>query len=119
MLMNVFFDILDTLLSEEDVPRPHAREVFLRLKDMGHEVYLWSSAGGAYAEEVAELLGVTDLVDGCFGKRHEPEVGVDFAVDVNASVVESYDGYRVGPFEGDPWDEELLRVPEAVDASGD
>ena len=119
MLMNVFFDILDTLLSEEDVPRPHAREIFLRLKDMGHEVYLWSSAGGAYAEEAAELLGVADLISGYFGKRHEPDVRVDFVVDDDASVVESYGGYRVGPFEGDPWDEELLRVPEAVEASGD
>ena len=113
--MNVFFDVLDTLLSEEDVPRPHAREAFLRLKDMGHEVYLWSSGGGAYAAAAAELLGVADLIDGCFGKRHEPEVGVDFAVDDDASVVQSYGGYRVEPFEGDPHDEELLRVPEAVE----
>jgi hypothetical protein len=119
MLMNVFFDVLDTLLSEEDVPRPHAREVFLRLKKMGHEVYLWSSAGGAYAAEAADLLGVADLVDGCFGKRHEPDVGVDFVVDDDTSVVESYGGYRVEPFEGDPWDKELLRVPAAVEGSED
>jgi hydroxymethylpyrimidine pyrophosphatase-like HAD family hydrolase len=36
--MNVFFDVLDTLLSEEGVPRPHAREVFRELKEAGHEV---------------------------------------------------------------------------------
>jgi hypothetical protein len=42
---------------------------------------------------------------------------VGVVVDDNASVVESYGGLRVGPFEGDPWDEELLKVPEAVDAS--
>lgn len=40
-----------------------------------------------------------------------------FAVDDDASVVESYGGYRVEPFGGDSWDEELLRVPEAVDAA--
>jgi hypothetical protein len=28
-------------------------------------------------------------------------------------------GCRVEPFEGDPWDEELLGMPEAVEASGD
>jgi phosphoglycolate phosphatase-like HAD superfamily hydrolase len=117
--VNVFFDVLDTLLTEEDLPRPHAREVFLRLKEAGHEVYLWSSGGGAYAAVAADVLGVADLVDGCFGKRHEPEVGVNFVVDDNASVVESYGGYQVGPFEGDPHDEDLLRVPEAVEASGD
>lgn len=117
--MNVFFDVLDTLLTEEDLPRPHAREAFLRLKEAGHEVYLWSSAGGAYAAEAAEVLGVADLVDGCFGKRQEPVVGVDFVVDDDASVVEKYGGYRVEPFGGDPDDEELLRAVEAVEASGD
>jgi hypothetical protein len=45
------------------------------------------------------------------------DVAVDFVVDDDASVVESYGGYRVEPFEGDPWDEELLRVPEAVEVS--
>jgi hypothetical protein len=119
LLMNVFFDVLDTLLSEEGVPRPHAREVFQELREMGHEVYLWSSGGGSYAAEAADLLGVADLVAGYFGKRREPDVGVDFVVDDDASVVESYSGYRVEPFEGDLWDEELLKVPEAVEASGD
>ena len=117
--MNIFFDVLDTLLSEEDVPRPHAREVFQELREMGHEVYLWSSGGGAYAANAANLLGVADLIGRCFGKRREPDVRVDFAVDDDPSVVESYGGYRVEPFEGDPRDEELLRVAEAVDASED
>ena len=65
----------------------------------------------------ADLLGVTDLITGCFGKRREPEVGVDFAVDDEVSVVESYGGYHVEPFEGDPWDEELPGVPEAMEPS--
>jgi phosphoglycolate phosphatase-like HAD superfamily hydrolase len=117
--VNIFFDVLDTLLTEEDLPRPHAREVFLRLREAGHEVYLWSSAGAGYAAVAAELLGVADLVGGCFGKRREPEVGVDFAVDDDVSVVESYGGHRVEPFGGDPGEEGLLRATEAVDASSD
>jgi len=28
---------------------------------MGHEVYLWSSGGGSYAAQAADLLGVADL----------------------------------------------------------
>jgi hypothetical protein len=84
---------------------------------MGHGVYLWSSAGAAYAAVAAEVLGVADLVDDCFGKRHEPDVKVDFAVDDDACVVESYGGYRVEPFEGDAGDEALVRVAEAVEAS--
>ena len=118
--MNVFFDVLDTLLTEEDLPRPHGREAFLRLREAGHEVYLWSSAGGVYAAGAAEVLGVADLMEGCFGKRHEPEVEVDFAVNNDAGVVEFYGGYYIGPFVGDPGDEELLKAAEAVvDASRD
>ncbi len=114
--MNVFFDVLGTLLSEEDVPRPRAREALLLLKESGHEVYLWSSGGAGYAAGAAELLGVADLVSGYFGKRSEPDVSVDFAVDDDASVVEAHGGYRIAPFDGDPWDEEFLSVAEALDA---
>ena len=40
-------------------------------------------------------------------------------VDGDASVVGSYGGYRMVPFGGDPGNEELLSVAEAVGASGD
>ena len=90
--MNVFFDVLDTLLTDDGVPRPHAREVFRELNEAGHEVYLWSSGGGAYAATAAEIIGATDLVAGCFDKRGEPGVGVDFAVDDDASFVGSCGG---------------------------
>jgi hypothetical protein len=49
----------------------------------------------------------------------EAEVGVDLVVDDDASVVESHGGYRVEPFGGGPWDEELRWVAEAVEASKD
>lgn len=70
--MNVFFHVLDMLLTDGGVPRPHARDVFHELNQMGHEVYLWSSAGGAYAAAAAEILGVADLVAG--GVRQAPRV---------------------------------------------
>jgi hypothetical protein len=70
--MNVFFDVLGTLLSEEEIPHPRAREAFLTLKEQGHDLYLWSSGGAGYG------------------------------------------GYRIKPFDDDPWDEELLRAAEAV-----
>ncbi|CAA9389114.1 MAG: hypothetical protein AVDCRST_MAG03-467 [uncultured Rubrobacteraceae bacterium] len=115
--MNVFFDVQGTLLTMEEVPRPHAREAFLMLKEAGHDLYLWSSGGAGYAATAADLLGVANLVEGYFDKRREPGVPVDFAVDDDASVVEAHGGYRVTPFDGDPHDEELLRVAEAVEAS--
>jgi hypothetical protein len=31
-------------------------------------------------------LGVANLISGCFGKRHEPDVGLDFVVDMAGTV---------------------------------
>jgi len=114
--MNVFFDVLGTVLTDEEIPRPRAREAFLKVKEKGHDLYLWSSGGAGYAATAADLLGVADLVEGCFDKRQEPGVPVDFAVDDDASVVEAHGGYRIKPFDGNPSDEELLRAVEALDA---
>ena len=112
--MNIFFDVQGTLLTMDEAPRPHAREAFLTLKEDGHDLYLWSSGGAGYAATAAEILGVTDLVSGCFSKRREPDVPVDFAVDDDVSVVEAHGGYHITPFDGDPGDEELLRAAEAI-----
>jgi hypothetical protein len=114
--LNVFFDVQGTLLTMEEAPRPRAREAFLILKEKDHDLYLWSSGGAGYAATAADLLGVADLVSGYFGKRKEPDVPVDFAVDDDASVVEAHGGYRIKPFDGDLRDEELLRVVEAIGA---
>jgi len=113
--MNIFFDVLYTLLTEEGDPRPHAREVFLKLTEMGHDVYLWSTAGEGYATHAAWVLGVEDVVKGCFGKRSVPEnIAVDYVVDDHFSWVEKYGGYLVVAYDGDSWDRELLGVVEAL-----
>ena len=115
--MNIFFDVLDTLLTEEDDPRPHAREVFLELTEMGHDVYLWSTAGGGYAAHAASVLGVEDVVEGCFRKPHPPEgISVDYVVDDHERYVEDHGGYLIRPYKGDSGDRELLAVLEAVEA---
>ena len=113
--MNIFFDVLDTLLTEEGYPRPHAREVFLELTEMGHDIYLWSTAGGGYAAHAAWVLGVGDVVKGCYRKPHPPEgITVDYAVDDHERYVENHGGYLIRPYEGDSEDRELLEVVEAV-----
>jgi hypothetical protein len=115
--MNIFFDVLDTLLTEEGDPRPHAREVFLELTEIGHDVYLWSTAGGGYAARAAGVLGVEDVVKGCFPKPHPPEgVSVDYVVDDHERYVEDYGGYLIRSYEGGSGDRELLGVVEAVEA---
>jgi len=106
--------VLGTLLSEEEVPRPRAREAFLALRASGHDLYLWSSGGAGYAAMAAELLGVADLVEDYLDKRQKPGVPVDFAVDDDASMVEAHGGYRIPPFRGEPREEELLRAAEAI-----
>jgi phosphoglycolate phosphatase-like HAD superfamily hydrolase len=111
--MNVFFDVQGTLVCG-GIPRPHAREVFAELASAGHDVYLWSSAGAGYASSAAELLGVEDLVFGCYSKFTPPPVTVDYAVDDLPDLVERHGGYTITPFDGDPKDRELWRVAEAL-----
>lgn len=111
--MNVFFDVQGTLISG-GVPRPHAREVFAELCSLGHDVYVWSSAGSGYARAAAEALGVADLILGCYAKSPLPPVNVDFVVDDFPDFAELHGGHAVAPFTGDPEDRELLKVPPAV-----
>lgn len=113
--MNVFFDVQGTLI-HRGVPRPHAREVFEEIEALGHHVYLWSSAGSAYATRAAEFLNVQDVAYGCFGKTGPLPVNVDFVVDDQPYLVECYGGHQVAPFDGNPDDKELWRVVEKLTA---
>ena len=114
--MNIFFDVLGTLLTEDSDPRPHAREVFLRLTEMGHDVYLWSSAGEGFAAYAAWVLEVEDVVRDCFSKSWLPEdIHVDYVVDDHETYVEKYGGCLIGAYEGDQGDQELLGVVEAME----
>ncbi len=111
--MNVFFDVQGTLLSG-GMPRPQAREVFLKIESLGHHVYLWSSAGSAYAARAARLLELEDVAYGYFSKNDQIPVTVDFTVDDQPGIVRRYGGYEISPFSGDPDDEELWRVVEKL-----
>ena len=111
--MNVFFDVQGTLL-EGGVSCQHAWEVFAELAALGHDVYLWSSAGAGYATRAAQALGVEDLVLGCYSKHSPPPVSVDYVVDDFPDFAELHGGYAVPPFDGDREDAELLGVVEAL-----
>lgn len=116
--MNVFFDIQGTLISGGEL-RPHVREVFQKLEGLGHHVYLWSSAGGAYAASAAGLLGVEDLVLGCYSKSAPPPVIVDFVVDDQPGFADQYrNGFTIPPFDGDPKDSELWQTVEVIQGVG-
>jgi phosphoglycolate phosphatase-like HAD superfamily hydrolase len=111
--LNIFFDVQGTLISG-GVSRPGVREVFEELVAEGHRLYVWSSGGPAYASEAARALGVADLVSGYYGKSNDPEVEVDYAVDDSPMWPETFGGYQVSQFAGDPQDRELWAVLEDV-----
>ena len=79
---------------------------------------MWSSAGADYAERAARLLGVEDLVLGCWAKNPLPPVIVDYVVDDHRDFAEHHGGYAIPPFAGDPEDRKLLEVPGAIRAAG-
>ncbi len=48
--MNIFFDMDYTLLAVDGSLRPKVREVLQRLKDDGHQLYVWSAmASGGWS----------------------------------------------------------------------
>lgn len=82
---------------------------------MGHEIYLWSSAGPAYAHRAAQFMGVTDLIQNCYGKSDSIPVTVDFAVDDQPGLAARHGGFDISPFDGNPQDTELWKVVELLD----
>jgi hypothetical protein len=112
--VNIFFDVQGTLISRGD-PRPHVREVFLKLVEAGHDLYLWSSGGEAYAAAAAGVLGVRDLLCGCCSKG-APPVRVDFAVDDTPGIRGHLGCCTVPPYRGNPDDTALWRVLDEIPA---
>ncbi|WP_273844664.1 hypothetical protein [Rubrobacter calidifluminis] len=110
--MNVFFDVQGTLISESGI-RPYVREVFSRLVEVGHSVYVWSGGGASYAAEAVERLGVSDLVSGCCDKS-SPPVEVDFTVDDSPIVDGEVGCFTVAPYTGDPEDDTLYLALDEI-----
>lgn len=109
--MNLFFDVDYTIFSvDSETLRPGVKEVFERLRDDGHTIYIWSGAG-IRTEEV-ELFGLQDIVSGVFEKpteryekvvhdmliRKQIPVLPDLVVDDSAPIVRALGGILVPPF---------------------
>ena len=123
MRMNIFFDVDFTLITWDYRLRPHVREVFQRLKDDGHAVYLWSGVGRRW--EIVEQFGLHEYIADCFEKplfRHVDrltELGVtvrpDFVIDDHAEPVDAFGGVHIRPPHTPlDADTEMLRVYEEV-----
>ena len=106
--MNVFFDVDHTIIDADDGLRPGVRELFARLRDEGHRVYLWSGLGARW--EVVERHGLGELVSNCFPKplyayeRMLAPLGIDvrpeFAVDDHPHLVHAFGGCVVTRYLG-------------------
>lgn len=121
--MNIYFDVDDTIVTWDHRLRPHVHDVFRRLRDEGHRLYLWSGRGKRW--EVAGRHGLGELIVTCHEKPlqdHHAQLGPlgvdpvpDFVVDDYYAVVRAFGGYWIAPprhpFEQD---RQMWRVYDSV-----
>ena len=121
--MDLFFDVDYTILAMDGSLRPRTREVFQRLTDEGHRLFVWSGVGLRHRD--LERHGLAAYVSGVYVKplrdyrARLAELGVPvrphLVVDDYPQIVEAFGGFVVRPyFFRDPKDREMERVVEAV-----
>lgn len=121
--MNIFFDVDATLIADDGSLRPYVREVFEKLAEEGHHIYVWSGVGIRW--EVVKRHNLEHIVRNCFVKplwaHHERlgQLGVspkpDFCVDDHLEIILAFGGVTVMPYYyPNPRDREMHRVYEAV-----
>jgi hypothetical protein len=64
--MRIFFDVDLTILGQDGSLRPGTRELFLRLVEEGHEVYVWSGFGERWDD--LRRHDLDGIVHGVFNK---------------------------------------------------
>lgn len=122
--MKIYFDVDDTLITWDVKLRPDVHEVFAKLREDGHDIYLWSGYGPRW--EVVRRFELHDHIIDCFWKplydHHErlEELGVpgapDYAVDDHPQIIEAFGGTVIRPAGGYGEDREMWRVYEDIKA---
>ena len=121
--MKIFFDVDYTILGLDDTLRPGTVDTFQRLKDDGHDIYIWSGMGQRW--EVVEKHNLTPLVSGVYEQPthhfHErlSELSVpfepEFVIDDYPEVVAAFGGVWVPPyFFKRSFDQEMDRIYRIV-----
>ena len=121
--MKIFFDVDYTILGLDDTLRPGTLETLTKLKNDGHEIYIWSGMGQRW--EVIEKHDLSALVSGVYEKPthhfHErlEELGVpfepEFVIDDYPEVVAAFGGVWVPPyFFSRTVDQEMDRIYKIV-----
>jgi hypothetical protein len=90
--------------------RPHTVEVFTKLRDDGHDVYVWSGEGERWT--VVRAHGLEPLVSGVYGKplhtyrerldEFKVPVVPDFVIDDYPGIVRCFGGMCVPEYLGEP-----------------
>jgi len=121
--MKVFFDVDYTLIADDGSLRPYVREVFEKLKEDGHDIYIWSGVGLRW--EVINRHELREYIETCYLKPLSDyrdaliELGVDiipdFCIDDHNGIVLAFGGTAVKPYYTKNLnDQELLRVYEEI-----
>ena len=71
---NIFVDVDLTLVDANGKILPGAVDSLAKLKNRGCHLYLWSTNGAEYAQNVARLHGVAEMFEGCSAK---PDIIID------------------------------------------
>ncbi len=103
--LNIFFDVDDTIITWDVKLRPGVHEVFQKIRDDGHNLYLWSGNGRRW--EIVKRFDLHDHIIDCFWKplyRHherfeELEINVkpDFVIDDHPEIIAAFPGVLIRP----------------------
>lgn len=115
--LNVFFDVDNTLIMWDGKLRNHAHDVFTKLRDDGHTIYVWSGVGirrwdmrRHKLDEFVEDYFLKPLEDHHERlKTYNVHVFPDYVIDDHKTVVDAFFGYHIPDMAG-PDDRELLEV---------
>lgn len=104
--MNLFFDVDYTILGVDGSLRPGTKNTFLKLKEDGHNLYVWSGIG-VRTQEV-QKHGLSEMVSGVYRKPLDEfetgieEIGVpvwpDLVIDDYPEIVNALGGVLVKPY---------------------
>ena len=104
--LKIFFDVDYTLLAVDGSLRPGARQVFERLIDDGHKIYIWSGVGlrtaDVHRHDLQSLVSgiykkpIYDFVNGLelLKVPHWP----DFVIDDYPEIVDTFGGALAKPY---------------------
>jgi FMN phosphatase YigB (HAD superfamily) len=121
--LNVFFDVDNTLIMWDGKLRNHAHEVFEKLREDGHTIFVWSGVGirkwdmrRHKLDEYVSDYFLKPLEDHHQRlKTYDVHTFPDFVIDDHKTVVDAFGGYHIPDMAG-PDDHELLSVFEAITA---